>query len=225
MLTHISEPIILGHSALACFALVSEAPSHAWIIDSGASHHMCNGSKLDFLAYYRLMTPIDVMLGDDTCVRVTHYGTILVQNLQIDALHTPTLRYSLLSIGELNDQGNITIFGNDRCIIQDYTTTLITGSKNGKLFQVDRAADTCTGHALLSETRTRRQILSLDESRRWHQRLAHLHPAALKSLIDGYTHDGKVCEVCMLAKHQRKIIRCKTGCRGSRRRFLESSDN
>jgi len=24
----------------------------------------------------------------------------------------------------------------------------------------------------------------------------------LKSLIDGYTHDGKVCEVYMLAKHQ-----------------------
>jgi len=103
---------------------------------------MCNGSKSDFLAYYRLTTPINIM-GDDTCVRVvlvTHYGTILVKNLQIDALHGYSQIF--LSIGELNDQGNIAIFGNDRCIIRDYTTMLITGTKNGKLFQVDRAADT-----------------------------------------------------------------------------------
>ena len=146
------------------------------------------------------------MLGDNTTIRATHYGSIVVQNLKIDALHTTTLRYSQLSIGELNDQGNITIFADDRCIVRDYTTVLITGTKNGKLFQVDSNTNTVTGDALLTNVR-RNPNISLDESKRWHQRHAHLHPAALKSLIDGYTHDGKLCEVCMLAKHQRKIIR------------------
>jgi len=210
---------MLGQSALAYFALVSEGSSNrTWIIDSGASHHMYNGNKSDFSAYYQLNTPINILLGDNTSIQITHYGTIYVQNLEIDALHTPTLRYSLLSIGELNDQGNITIFGNNQCIIRDHNTVLITGTKNGKLFQVDTDTDTQTGHLLNSAQRNqtghlllnsaqRKTSLPLDESKRWHQRFAHLHPAALKSLIDGYKHDGKVCEVCVLAKHQRKIIR------------------
>jgi len=196
---------MLGHSALTYFALVTEAPSRIWIIDSGASYHMYNGSKSDYSVYSQLLTPIDIMIGDNTTIRATHYGSILVQNLKIDALHTPTLRYSLLSISELNDEGNITIFANDKCIIRDYTTVLITGTKNGKLFEVD-SHDAITGHALLSNVR-RKPNISLDESKRWHQRLAHIHLAALKSLIDGYTHDGKLCEVCVLVKHKRKIIR------------------
>ena len=90
-----------------------------WVIDSGASHHMYNGSKSDYLVYYQLLTPIDILLGDNTIIRATHYGSIVVQNLKLDALNTPTLRYSLLSIGELNDQGNITIFADDRCIVRE----------------------------------------------------------------------------------------------------------
>jgi hypothetical protein len=80
----------------------------------------------------------------------------------------------------------------------------MTGTKSGKLFQVDPHADTRIGHVLLSGAQ---RTLSIDESKRWHQRLTHLYPAVLKSLIDGYVYDGMVCEVCILAKYQRKIIR------------------
>jgi len=62
---------------------------------------MYNGNKSDFSAYYQLNMPINVLLGDNTSIQITHYGTIYVQNLQINALHTPTLRYSLLSREEL----------------------------------------------------------------------------------------------------------------------------
>jgi len=67
---------------------------------------MYNRSKSDFLVYYQLLTPIDIMLGDNTTIRATHYSSIVVQKLKIDALQIPTLRYSLLLIGALNDQGN-----------------------------------------------------------------------------------------------------------------------
>jgi transposase InsO family protein len=49
--------------------------------------------------------------------------------------------------------------------------------------------------------------LSIEESRRWHRRLAHLHPAAMRSLIDGLSHDDQRCEVCIKAKQKRKIVR------------------
>ena len=49
--------------------------------------------------------------------------------------------------------------------------------------------------------------LSTTESNLWHQRLGHLHIAAMKPLVDGYTHDGSICELCIQAKHERKVIR------------------
>jgi transposase InsO family protein len=50
-------------------------------------------------------------------------------------------------------------------------------------------------------------LLSIEESRRWHRRLAHLNPAAMRSLIDGLSHDDQKCEVCIKAKQKRKIVR------------------
>jgi hypothetical protein len=49
--------------------------------------------------------------------------------------------------------------------------------------------------------------LSTEGSRLWHRHLAHLHPAAMRSLIDGLKHDDQKCEVCFKAKQKRKIIR------------------
>jgi hypothetical protein len=67
--------------------------------------------------------------------------------------------------------------------------------------------------SLKSSTPTRRPALvpattlSTEESRRWHRRLAHLHPAAMRSLIDGLSHDDQLCDVCLKAKQKRKIVR------------------
>jgi len=60
-----------------------------------------------------------------------------VQDHQIDALHTPLFRYSLLSVAELHSQGYHTKFGNGKCSIQDSNVTVMTGSRNGQLFQVE----------------------------------------------------------------------------------------
>jgi len=48
--------------------------------------------------------------------------------------------------------------------------------------------------------------LTLEESKSWHKQFAHPHTAALISLIEGYKYNRKVCEMCVLAKHQRKMI-------------------
>jgi hypothetical protein len=54
---------------------------------------------------------------------------------------------------------------------------------------------------------TKTKKLSISESRMWHRRLAHLHPAAMRSLIDGLSHSDTTCDVCIKAKAKRKIIR------------------
>ncbi|KAI5841617.1 hypothetical protein BZA05DRAFT_344870, partial [Tricharina praecox] len=83
------------------------------------------------------MCPVDIKLGDDTYVTATHHGTISVQNFHLDALHTPTFRYSLLSVGVLDKHGYHTNFGNGKCAIVDpQTTATLRGHKNGNLYQV-----------------------------------------------------------------------------------------
>jgi len=172
----------------------------------------------------RLPNPIRIQLGDKTCVLATHHGSIRVQNHQIDALHAPSFRYSLLSVAQLDSHGYHTKFGNGKCSIQDpYShVTVMTGSRNGQLFQVEpinsRHSDRSNSFArsnpfafrsdrfaLLGSVKTN-ALLSTAESHLWHKRLAHLNHVSMKSLVDGYVLTDN-CEVCILAKHERKIIR------------------
>jgi len=59
-------------------------------------------------------------------------------------------------------------------------------------------------------TKTTRKTLIISESRLWYRCLAHIHPTALRSPIDGYTKDHSMCTACIQAKHKQKIIKVKT---------------
>jgi len=161
---------------------------------------MHNGNDFDFNTYERLPNPIGIQLGNKTCIFVTHQGSVRVQDHQIDALHTPSFRYSLLSVVELDSQGYHTKFGNGKCSIQNSNVTVMTGSRNGQLFQVEPI------HSHHSDRSNSFALLSTAESHLWHKRLAHLNHVSMKSLVDGYVLTD-ICEVCILAKHEQKIIR------------------
>jgi len=230
-----------GPTWLYHFALASEALSTTWIIYSGASHQMYNGPKSAYLTYRHLPYPIDIKLGGDTCVRATHYGELSIHKHRIEALHTPTFRYLLLSVSDFNDQHYIVTFGNNKYLITDGKRNIVvSGTKNGRLFQVDNdsvallsshelapgahhgqssihvfAPGTPHGqsgaHDLAPATQpgqsSPQKRLSLQDSQLWHRPLAHSIHTAKESLVDGYTYDDRICETCVLAKHERKIIR------------------
>jgi len=170
-----------------------------WIIDSGASHHMHNGN--DFTTYERLSNRIRIQLGNKTCVFTTHHGSVRVQDHQIGALHTPSFRYSLLSVAELDSEGYHTKFDNSKCSIQNSNVTVMTGSRNGQLFQVELIN---FRHARLkpfvcqTDPSNLFALLSTAKSHLWHKRLAHLNHISMKSLVDGYVPT----DICILAKHE-----------------------
>ena len=171
-----------------------------FLMDSGASHHMHNGNDFDFNTYKRLPNPIRIQLGNKTYVFATHHGSVRVQDHQIDALHTPSFRYSLLSVVELDSQRYHTKFGNGKCSIQNSNVTVMTGSQNGQLFQVEPI------HSRHSDQSNSFTLLSTAKSHLWYKRLAHLNHISMKSLVDGYVPTD-ICKVWILAKHERKIIR------------------
>jgi len=121
------------------FALATERAPSIWIIDSGAFHHIYNGPRSQFQTYSRLLHIIDIRLGDDTIVQATHKDLVQVQNHWVKALHLPTFRYSLLSVGDLDTHGYSTTFEKGRCIISDPANQrmIMLGQKNGMLYELD----------------------------------------------------------------------------------------
>ena len=59
--------------------MTSHFKKTAWIIDSGATCHMCN-DKSAFAKYEKLQTPMEVVLGDGYKVDAIGNGTVILTN-------------------------------------------------------------------------------------------------------------------------------------------------
>ena len=84
----------LAGTALTCF-------SFKWIIDSGASNHICTSLSL-FSSYMAVTKNIFVQLPDGSQARVTHIGTVCCSNtLKLsNVFHIPSFKFNLLSISQ-----------------------------------------------------------------------------------------------------------------------------
>jgi len=136
---------------------------------------------------------------------------------------------SLLSINQLDLAGYTTTFQRGKCSIFTNSTNIFA-NRTGDLYILQ------SSYALTSETGTiqsvapppnlsilnrkkKKNTLSTAEltpastitTRLWHLRLAHLHPAAMRSLIDRFNDldATRMCDVCLQAKHKQKFIRTK----------------
>ena len=148
--------------------------SRSWIIDSGATSHICNDCK-QFLQLYPLKNSLEVVLGDGHKLTAVAQGTVKVlmkygrqgsrKCILHDVLYIPELSYNLLSVSKAVERGNSIKFGKSNCIIRDSNNKPIAvAEKIGGLYQVDttpvyvNSANTC------QET-TKEDI--------WHYRFGH----------------------------------------------------
>ena len=69
------------------------ATKDTWVVDSGASHHVCNNRKL-FIPDTLTKTNFTIRLGDKTTVEATEEGWIPIQAFRIKALFVPRFRIS-----------------------------------------------------------------------------------------------------------------------------------
>ncbi|KAF3664944.1 hypothetical protein FXO37_11250 [Capsicum annuum] len=108
---------ILKYSG-TCFLVFN---STTWIIDLGASEHMCFDASF-FPSMTPLHIPLNISLPNSFKVTVTHIGSVsILPNLTLsNVLYVPMFKYNLLSVHRLSAQikWNV-LFTSSECLLQD----------------------------------------------------------------------------------------------------------
>ncbi|KAL0430390.1 UNVERIFIED_CONTAM: Retrovirus-related Pol polyprotein from transposon RE1 [Sesamum radiatum] len=115
--------------------------SKCWIVDSGATSHMCNNINI-FHKIKENKPGAYIHLADGSKQHVKAVGSVsLSGNLELsDVLHVPTLKFNLLSVSKLCDNTYIRFeFFPICCLLQNHRTskTVAVGKLIGKLYILD----------------------------------------------------------------------------------------
>jgi hypothetical protein len=105
--------------------------SSTWIIDSGASAHICHDLSL-FNNYSSLQNKF-VFLPNQTRVQVVGSGTVTLGDhfLLHNVLYIPTFKMNLISLSSLLSRDKFqVVFSNQRCVIQDPQLSRTIGKGN-----------------------------------------------------------------------------------------------
>ena len=202
-----------GTGLLVSHALTMQASNlrGKWIVDSGATSHMCNNQHL-FGKFRALTQHLDVTLGDGHALKATARGTVtLVMNVPNckdnkctlhDVLLVPDLAYNLFSVSKATEAGKSTEFTKSACSIREAKGNKLVaqGYKEGSLYYLDHQDIPAQAHAASSET--------------WHRRFGHFGTQNLMQLSKhrmvrglklnpGVTGTPMVCEPCLKGRQHR----------------------
>ena len=213
----------------------SDLKSNEWIVDSGATCHMCN-DETRFTDYIKLEQAEDVTLGDGHHLKAQGHGTVTL-NVRVsegkhqrcklnNVLHVPNLAFNLISIGKAMDKIVQTVFTEMGCKFLNANGKVVaTGKRVGKLYYLE-----CRESQQLA-TVTRSSDTIQDEL--WHRRFGHLGISNLKRLVRedmvvglkcDMTQDIGVCEPCADGKLHRTKFPTAGGKRGNAVLDLVHSD-
>jgi hypothetical protein len=180
----------------------------AWIIDSGASHHMAS-SEVVYSSLDACKDPL-LLMGENSSVEVTDKGRIELTNGSFkNVLHVPKLSVNLLSIYHMKNHGTIkkVVFTPNDVEIYDMqnNSRVSTGEVNhqSRLYTFSEFIEPDFSLLLTHDD---------ESSRIWHERFGHLNFRYMKQLrkerlVYGLPdiHFSKgVCEGCVLGKHSQE---------------------
>lgn len=217
-------------------ALAANATNH-WIVDSGATCHMCNNER-QFSDFRKFDMPQQVALGDGHELEAVGRGTVyLTLNLPEgktcrrklrDVLCVPRLAYNLVSVSKVTDTGKTTKFDDTRCrIIGQGGTLLAVATKVGSLYYLD--CQEIVGGQRLNTAEMKPE----SKESVWHRRFGHLGVRSLQKLardnmIDSFDFDASsdltFCETCVGGKHHKSQFPKGTSTRSNEPLGLIHSD-
>lgn len=133
------ENHIQGIAGLA-FSMLTSNPmlsKGTWIIDTGASHHMCY-DRLLMHDIHPIAHSFHVALPNNHVILVTHVGSVRLGSQLVlhEVLLVPDFKCNLLSISKLTSELHCkVVFTHDSCVFQDQNqVTLATGLEKEGLY-------------------------------------------------------------------------------------------
>ncbi|XP_026451295.1 uncharacterized protein LOC113351547 [Papaver somniferum] len=173
---------VVGEMQTANHVRLSGKRGHIWIVDTGASNHVCCDDTV-FESCYNI-SPLQVGLPNGVSIQATKIGIVQLNDFLIlhNVLFVPQFTCNLLSVSQLlssshathAQKNNISVqFTNSECVIQDHTLRTRIGM--GKLMD---------GLYCLMMGKPARVNVVLEKTAAelWHKRLGHPSIQALKSL-------------------------------------------
>ena len=174
------------------------SPMNDWIVDSGATCHMCNDDKL-FVELRSLKKPLEVTLGDGCAVEATGQGTVVLEMASTsgktsrcklhEVLYVPDLSCNLLSVSKAAEAGKVVEFDEVSCRILDANRKLITAAtRKGNLYYLNCLTDRQQANAADKRNQPTKEDV-------WHQRYGHLgvqnlRKLAKEELVDGFDYNS-----------------------------------
>ncbi|CAN1189995.1 Retrovirus-related Pol polyprotein from transposon TNT 1-94 [Linum perenne] len=203
--TKLQSPNCAGRLSLSSYNNPSRLPvMNAWIVDTGASDHMC--CSLESFMSYRVANDIMVTLPNGTQVSVCHVGTAKTPSGIIlhNALHIPSFTFNLISVSQLTKTLPVSLhFESNACLIQDLHTMRKIGSAREArgLYQLDFPSHSHTSLAA-SSFNFQPQDINI-----WHFRLGHpsnsriqlLNKCNSEFVLDKISH----CEHCHFSRQKK----------------------
>ena len=185
-----------------------------WILDSGATQHMCNDKNF-FSNFEEIEGTSLVEIGDGTPLVAQGRGDVILhmylpndssRNVTLtNVLYLPDLKHNLVSISQCNANSKKTVFYENSCSIFSKDNDLIAyGKRSGKLYILD-----CAMSNLGSAQAAMRKPVS---ATLWHRRLAHISNHSLQKMVQNKIVDGidckdfstdVICEDCCMGKNHR----------------------
>ncbi|GMI76014.1 hypothetical protein HRI_001270600 [Hibiscus trionum] len=174
---------------------------NCWIIDSGASRHVCSSKNM--FESLRSIGESDILLPNNSIVKVQFCGTICLSSRIVlqDVLYVPEFHFNLLAVSCLVRDSSLTVsFSSTACLIQDRCSVIGKGNLHMGLYLLS-LPDLL--HVKDDECSVPNHVNSFS----WHNRLGHpsvlvLH--SLKAVLPSLQiNKDDVCSICPLAKQHR----------------------
>ncbi|XP_074377153.1 uncharacterized protein LOC141718673 [Apium graveolens] len=188
--------------------------THLWIVDTGASSHMCSNRTL--LTNIRFISqPYHIVLPNKHIISVTQIGTVFLAPSIIlkDVLFVPDFHCNFLSVSKLTqDHACVVSFLENQCIFQDqkHQKLLATSNQFQGLYYFTHSPSSSAGIAdpvaspvlspsFFSNVTT---VSPISVSKFWHMRLGHIPDNVLSHIPISVQSEpcSKKCPVCPLSK-------------------------
>jgi hypothetical protein len=192
-----------------------------WILDSGASKHLCTNKKL-MSQIEKASEAIRMKCANKQTVELSEIGRVKLRILNgrkeaavtlLNVAHAPTFQCNIISVGKLIDAGAKVVFGKRGAMVfAKDGKPVITAKRFGNLFVISIVNKSDNTHVVTEDMKSKAE--------QWHCRLGHIAYEGLKRMVLNKSVEGLNIEQV----NEKTMRRCSSCLKGKQHRHPFNSE-